>query len=92
LAEHEHKKTACNRYVSNSGFELAKSRGFEQKAVSTVRSPRQRVTFFKIREIIGRKNSIRSTACKQAFEGLKEVTGGNGGIRTLDEALHPILP
>lgn len=23
---------------------------------------------------------------------IKHITGGNGGIRTLDEALHPILP
>jgi len=64
-------KTACNRYGSNSGFERAKSRGFEQKAVSTVRSPFKRVTFFKIGESLRRKNSIRSTTCKQAFEGLK---------------------
>jgi len=64
-------KTACNRYGSNSGFERAKSRGFEQKAVSTVLSPFKRVTFFKIGESFKRKNSIRSTACKQAFEGLK---------------------
>jgi hypothetical protein len=64
-------KTACNRYGSNSGFERAKSRGFEQKAVSTVRVPHQRGTFFKNAESFGRKNSIRSTAYKQAFEGLK---------------------
>jgi hypothetical protein len=48
-------KTACNRCGSNSGFELAKSRGFEQKAVSTVLSPFKRVTFFKIGESFGRK-------------------------------------
>jgi hypothetical protein len=48
-----------------------KSRGFEQKAVSTVRSPFKRMTFFKIGESLRRKNSIRSTAYKQAFEGLK---------------------
>jgi len=64
-------KTACNRYGKNSGFELAKSRGCEQKAVSTVRAPHQRGTFFKNAKSFGRKNLIRSTAYKQAFEGLK---------------------
>jgi hypothetical protein len=64
-------KTACNRYGSNLGFERAKSRGFEQKAVSKVRTPRQRVPIFKIRESFGRQNPIRSITCKQAFEGLK---------------------
>jgi hypothetical protein len=48
-------KTACNRYGSNLGFERARSRGFEQKAVSTVRSPRQRVTVFKIRGKLWKK-------------------------------------
>jgi|GEM_PF-2305434 hypothetical protein len=57
-------KTACNRYGSNLGFERARSRGFEQKAVSTVRSPRQRVTFFKIGGSFGRNKSIRSTGVK----------------------------
>jgi hypothetical protein len=65
------RKTQSNQHGSNSGFELAKSRGFEQIAVTTVRSPRQRVIFFKIGESFGRKNSIRSTAYKQALEGLK---------------------
>ena len=52
-------KIACNRYGSNSGSELAKSRGFEQKAVSTVQVPHQSVTFFKNGESFGRKKSIR---------------------------------
>ena len=27
-----------------------------------------------------------------AINNLPNIFGGNGGIRTLDEALHPILP
>ena len=60
-----------NRYGSNSRFERVKSRGFEQKAVSTVRIPHQRVTFFKIEGSFRGKNPIRSITCKEAFEGLK---------------------
>jgi hypothetical protein len=49
-------KTARNRYGSYLCFERARSRDFEQNAVSTVRVLRQRVTFFKIGESFGRKN------------------------------------
>jgi len=73
-------KKACNRYGSNLGFERARSRGFEHKAVSTVRSPRQRVTFFKIGSSFGRNKSFRSITCKQAFEGLKEVLAGQNNL------------
>jgi hypothetical protein len=40
-------KTAGNQYGSKSGFELARSKGFKQKAFPTVRMPHQRGTFFK---------------------------------------------
>ena len=29
---------------------------------------------------------------RSALKCAKHIIGGNGGIRTLDEALHPILP
>jgi hypothetical protein len=51
-------KTARNRYGSYLCFERARSRGFEQNAVSTIKAPGQRVPFFKIGESFGRKKSI----------------------------------
>ncbi len=42
--------------------------------------------------VVAALESERDSACKTRMLKRMKRTGGNGGIRTLDGALHPILP
>jgi hypothetical protein len=42
--------------------------------------------------VLGRLNFGQQKTPTPSGAGVHDVAGGNGGIRTLDEALHPILP
>jgi hypothetical protein len=42
--------------------------------------------------LIAAAENERDSACKKRMLKALKALGGNGGIRTLDEALHPILP